>query len=377
MNAVNMETQADWNAIAHTLGARFAERADAHDADGSFVHDNYRELAEHEAFSMAIPTQLGGGGASYAQFADFIRVLGRHCGSTALAYSMHAHLVAATVWKWNHDKPSEPLLRKVAGQQAVLLSTGATDWIDSNGTMERVEGGYRLNARKVFGSGGPGADIMIASSRYEDPENGPRVLHFPVSMKAEGVEIQSDWNTIGMRATGSNTVLLTDVFVPESAIALDRPSGEWHPAWAVALGVAPGLYMAAYVGIAEAATEAALRAVAGRPSDALRELAVGEMINHRTAAQLAWQSMVDNVDEYQFAPTLEIADAQLVRKTLCGRAVVAAVNAATEVAGGRSFYRSSLLERLRRDVLASSYHPLPEKRQQQFSGRVALGLPPV
>jgi alkylation response protein AidB-like acyl-CoA dehydrogenase len=67
----------------------------------------------------------------------------------------------------------------------------------------------------------------------------------------------------------------------------------------------------------------------------------------------------------------------LVRKTLCGRAVLGAVQAAIDVAGARSFYRTSILDRLHRDIRASSYHRLPESRQQQFTGRVALGQDPV
>jgi alkylation response protein AidB-like acyl-CoA dehydrogenase len=303
--------------------------------------------------------------------------LAKGCGSTGLALSMHMHLVAANVWKWNHDKPSEPLLRRVASERLVLLSTGATDWINSNGRMQKVDGGFRLTGRKVFGSGGPAADLMLTSARYEHPEKGPEVLHFPVSMKAEGVEIGNDWDTFGMRATGSNTVTLTDVFVPDSAIGLARPSNQWHPAWGVALGVAPAIYMSPYVGVAEAAVEEALRLASSREHDALTHLAIGEMINQLTAAQLAWRGMIELANEYDFAPTLVNANAQLVRKTLCSRAVQAAVGAAIEVGGARTFYKAALLERLRRDIQASTYHPLPDRKQQHFTGRVAMGLSPV
>jgi hypothetical protein len=45
--------------------------------------------------------------------------------------------------------------------------------------------------------------------------------------------------------------------------------------------------------------------------------------------------------------------------------------------GGSSFYRSVGLERLFRDVQGGLYHPLHEKRQHLFTGRMALGLEPV
>ncbi|MCO4764587.1 MAG: acyl-CoA/acyl-ACP dehydrogenase [Myxococcales bacterium] len=377
MNSITPIQSFDWLTTALSLASEFSERAATHDKDGSFVEANYAQLKQHGFFSMAVPSQLGGGGATYAETCDALRILGAGCGSTALSLSMHTHLIAATVWKWNHDMPSEPLLRKVADNQAVLLSTGATDWINSNGTMVKVEGGYRLNATKVFGSGGPKADVMVASSRYDDPDEGPSVLHFPVPMSAPGVSIGEDWDTLGMRGTGSNTVTLTDVFVPDAAIALRRPSAQWHAAWGVALGVAPALYMAPYIGVAEAAAAEAVRMAAFRKDDALVQLAVGEMLNQLTAAQLAWRSMVERVNEYNFAPTLDNANAQLVRKTLCARAAIAAVQGAIEVGGARAYYKTSVLERLSRDIRASTYHPLPERRQQQFSGRHALGVSPV
>jgi acyl-CoA dehydrogenase len=57
-----------------------------------------------------------------------------------------------------------------------------------------------------------------------------------------------------------------------------------------------------------------------------------------------------------------------------GQAVARTVDKALEVAGGGSFFRSAHLERHFRDVQASRFHPMPEKAQLRFSGRLALGL---
>ena len=53
-------------------------------------------------------------------------------------------------------QPTAPLLSKVAEAERVLVSTGAADWLDSTGSAERVEGGYRVSAQKRFASGSPG-----------------------------------------------------------------------------------------------------------------------------------------------------------------------------------------------------------------------------
>jgi alkylation response protein AidB-like acyl-CoA dehydrogenase len=374
---MHTDTEVDWVERARTLGPALASAARAHDRDGSFVHEAYALLQEHRFFSLAVPRELGGGGASFETLCETIREVARHCASTALALSMHSHLVAATVWKHLRGQPGEQLLRKVASEQAVLLSTGASDWVDSNGSMRKVDGGYRVSARKIFGSGGPVASIIIASARWEDAPEGPQVLHFPVPTSADGVRLLDDWDTLGMRGTGSSTVVLEDVFVPEEAIALRRPAGQWHPAWSVVMTVAPPIYMAPYVGIAEAAAAEALR-LATRKGDAphLPYLA-GELTGSLHVARVLWRDMVKNAAEYAFAPEVARADRALVGKTEVARHAIATVHKAMELAGGQGFFRRHDLERMLRDVEAAPYHPLPEKRQHLFSGRLALGLDPI
>jgi alkylation response protein AidB-like acyl-CoA dehydrogenase len=85
----------------------------------------------------------------------FLRGLAGHCPATALALSMHQHLVAAAVANDRAGRPGRKLLDKVAGAEAILVSTGANDWLESNGTAERVEGGYKITAVKPFASGSP------------------------------------------------------------------------------------------------------------------------------------------------------------------------------------------------------------------------------
>jgi len=254
----------DWVALARELGPIFAARAAQHDQDDSFVADNYAELKAHRFFSAGVPADLGGGGASYGELCAMLRELARHCGSTALALSMHTHLIATTVWRRRQGQPVEPLLKRVAAEQLVLVSTGASDWLDSSGSAERVEGGFRVSGRKIFGSGSPMGDLLITSAPYVDPTDGPTVLHFPVPFRAEGVTVLDNWRAMGMRATGSGDVVLEGVFVPEGAVSLRRPRGVWHPFFSVIVAVALPVAMSVYVGVAEAPGGAPPRRPRGR-----------------------------------------------------------------------------------------------------------------
>lgn len=369
-----LSTDHGWTRIAADLQPVLRQHAARHDLDATFVTESWTALKQARMFSMVVPADLGGGGATIEELCESIRLLAHGCPSTALAFSMHSHLVAATTWRHLHGLPGEPLLRKVAAGELTLVSTGASDWIDANGEMIAVEGGFRVTGRKVFASGSAAGDILVTSARY-----GDRVLHFGVPFATEGVRVLNDWNTLGMRGTGSHTVFLEDVFVPTAAVSVDRAAGEWHKAWSVVATIAIPTLMSAYVGVAEAAAAEALEN-AHRNADAPHmPYLLGEMENHLTACRLAWEDGVRRIEGFDVDPTPETANASFIRKTLCAEAAVATVEKALEVSGGRGFFRTDgrLLEQLVRDVRGAAYHPLPAKRQQMLTGRLALGLPPV
>ena len=364
----------DWIAIARQLGQDFGERASTYDKEGSFVQENYADLRDYMLFSAGIPSELGGGGASHQEICGIIREIGRHCGSTGLAYAMHSHPVALNVLKYRKgDAKAKAALLKIATNELIIAGTGANDWLTSNGEAVEAGGGYLVNAHKRFVSGGPGADLFVTSALFNNA-NGQEVLHFAIPFKTDGVSIQSNWDTHGMRGTGSNDVILRNVFVPAAAIAARRPAGVWHPMWDMILPVALPMIVSCYVGLAESAVELSLASAKGKPHLAP---VVGEMKNELAIAQLAVGDMVQIVDNYAFAPDMENTDAILTRKSIAARAVKTSVNLAANIIGGPGFFRSHPFERIVRDIRAIQFHPLPEKHQQLFSGRIALGLDPL
>jgi alkylation response protein AidB-like acyl-CoA dehydrogenase len=354
------------------LGPAFADRAAANDIEGRFVAENYAELKRNKLFSAGVPSELGGGGTSYAALCHGIRELAHACSSTALSLSMHTHLLAAAVWRHRHGQPAEALLRKIAASELVLVSTGAGDWIDSVGRAERAPGGYRINAVKRFCSGAPAGDLMVTSAPFEN-----EVLHFAVPMSAAGVILRDDWDTLGMRGTGSCSVELKDVFVAEEAITMRRPGGQWHPSWNVICNIAPPVYMAAYVGTAERAAVIAKEHARARTPDPIGLQALGALESSLALTRIVFREMIQDVNEYDFAPSAERASDMLVRKTLATNAAIATVQNAVEVVGGSALFRRSGLERMLRDIQGAPFHPLPEKKQLAFTARVALGLSPV
>ncbi|HAP00206.1 MAG TPA: acyl-CoA dehydrogenase [Fibrobacteres bacterium] len=368
-----MSTMTNWIDVARELGPLFAERASVHDAEDMFVAENYAMLKERGFFAAGVPQELGGGGASHADLCAIVQEIARHCGSTALAFSMHTHNVATQVLSWCvANKAPEGLLRRVAAENLVIATSGGSDWLQGSGKLEKVEGGFRMKGRKIFSSGIPAANIFTTTGIYDDPENGPTVCHFPVPLPSEGFKILDTWRVLGMRGTGSTDVEL-DVFIPDSAMGgLKRTPGKWHPfLHLVALSALPIVY-SAYLGIAESAREIALGMARKKKDDPSMPYLVGEMDNLLITAQVVHASMVEMVKTAKPGP--DATSAMGARRTILGQTLVRAVEKALEVGGGAAFYRSAPLERLFRDIQASRFHVIQEKAQLRLSGRLALGL---
>jgi alkylation response protein AidB-like acyl-CoA dehydrogenase len=128
-----------------------------------------------------------------------------------------------------------------------------------------------------------------------------------------------------------------------------------------------------YLGIAEAARDIAVARTKSRPADDALCLMVGEMENELAGARLAHADMLAATAEANPGP--ETTNRVMTGRTLVARSVLRTAEKAMEIAGGASLYCDVGLERLFRDIQGARFHPLSEKPQQLYAGRMALGLP--
>lgn len=361
--------------IARKLGTTFAQRAnDERTNEDTFVAENFAALKASGLVEAGVPVELGGGGATIDELADMLRILGYHCGSTGLAFAMHTHQVAIPAWRWTHQKVAavEPLLKRIAAEKILLLSSGGSDWIAGSGRAEKVEGGYRINARKVFSSGAPTGDLLMTSAVLE-AESGPTVLHFGVPMNSPKVKVLDTWRTLGMRSTGSHDIEIDGHVVPDAGVALQRKAGEWHPLFQIIATIAFPLIYSVYLGVAENARDIAIGMAKKRTSRSDVVDLAGRMETELAGARMAHASMLDAV--HVNAPSAATVNQVMIGKNLMTRHAIAAVELAMELGGGASFYRAAGLERRFRDIQAARFHPLQAGPQAQFAGAMALGMP--
>lgn len=361
--------------IARTLGPVFARRAEERTDEDAFVAENFADMKTAGLVEAGVPAELGGGGADPDELAAMLRTLAYHCGSTALAFAMHTHGVAVPAWRWKHQKLAamEPLLKRIASERILLLSSGGSDWIGGSGKAEKVEGGYRITARKVFTSGAPTGNLLMSTAVLEQEGEPAKVLHFGIPMNSPNVKVMDNWRTLGMRGTGSHDVMIDGHVVPDAAVALQRKAGEWHPLFQIIATTAFPLVYSVYLGVAESARDIAIGIAKKKgPGKHTIDLA-GRMDTELAGARLAVESMLAAIRLN--APSAASVNQVMIGKQLATRHAIAAVELAMEVAGGAGFYRASGLERRFRDIQGARYHPLQSGPQAEYAGAMAFGLP--
>jgi alkylation response protein AidB-like acyl-CoA dehydrogenase len=363
--------------LAAELGRRFDQYAVPHDRDGTFVEEAFAVLRDAGYLALAVPTELGGMGATIGQVAMAQAEMARYDASAALAVSMHLHITLFGAWRYRREMPgAEGLLRRVADERIVLVSTGGADFTRPNGIATRVDGGYRLNGRKIFCSQVPVGDVFSTLFTYEDPEAGRRVLSVGVPVKSEGVEVLNNWDTLGMRGTGSHDVVMTDVFVPDAAVSAARPWGTLDPPLMIIVQNAMPVVAAVYMGVAERARDRAVELVTGTPKaeDPIVQRLVG-LADYKI--RVARWSLLGAIAEIGVDPQPEVERvvAVLQAKRVIAQESVSACDVAMEIAGGASYFRKLGIEQAVRDVRGVQFHPLTPELTLVHAGKVALGIP--
>jgi alkylation response protein AidB-like acyl-CoA dehydrogenase len=360
--------------VAMKLRDEFDSRAAEADLSGTIQTENFEQMADSGYLRGPVPVELGGLGAQLVETAQAQRALGWACGSTALTVNMHLFQVGAAADGFRASGANEAPLRRVVEDAIVLGSTAAEavvagEW-DTPTTATSDGDDLILAGRKFFFSGSHVADVVRVNAR--DVETG-EILVVAVPMRTPGVSIVDTWDTMGMRSTASNDLILDDVRVPKSAVGVCLPPDgpAWHPGFAGVISWFLSGVTGVYLGIADRAREAAYQAIGSGSNSLHRDQALTDaMVGELEIAHLIAASSF----EYGVARVAEVVDpieaiaVAIAMKEASTNASASVVDRASQLAGGRSFHRRSILERLVRDMRAARYHPPSAPVAQQMIG---------
>ncbi len=339
-----------------------------------------QELLTSGLIRIGIPDRFGGTGLDIDTAFAVSWELGRGCGSTAWCYAVWT----AHNW-WIGHFPERCQEEYFATGPDTLLSSGLNP---SNGTVDRVSGGFRVSGRWAFSSGCDAASwVMVGCAASSDDRLW---LLLP---RAE-CDIVDTWFAAGLRGSGSKDVIVRDVFVPghrtinpNRAGDDDRTGWDLHKRasygvplkvlieWAVA---APIIGMAQGV-VDEFTSRARCGTGPSRPSNSVPlQLRLAEASAEvDTARMLHCANVREILDRGSQGRSFSLLDrARYLRDasftvSLC----VQAVNRLYEASGARAIMDSEPIQRLHRDVHAASHHAALswDAAAEQF-GRRALGL---
>jgi acyl-CoA dehydrogenase len=363
--------------LARQLGAEIAAYTAGHDRDGTFVEESFAVLREAGYLALAVPTELGGMGATIGQVAAAQAELARHCASTALAVTMHLHITLFATWRYRRDMPgAEAMLRRVVDDRIILVSTGGSDFTRPNGTAEKVEGGYRVTGRKIFASQVPVGDVFSTMFTFEDPEQGRRVLSMGIPVGSEGITVLDTWDAMGMRGTGSHDVEMTDVFVSDAQVMSSRPWGVLDPPLMAIVANAMPPITAVYLGVAEGARDRAFERIRNtdKALDPLIQRLAGEIDYKTRVARWALFSAIAEIGDDP-EPSMDNVVRAMQAKRVVAEESVAACDLVMQLVGGAAYYRGAGFEQAVRDVRGVQFHPFTPELTLLHAGKVALGQP--
>lgn len=385
MDSVGAEMRAKVDAALAMIASN-AERAER---ERKVPTENVDALRDAGFFRALQPARYGGTPMGADEYTPAVVSIAQACASTAWASGLlaqHSHLIALM---------STELQDEVWADDPDALVSSSVAAI--NGCTEQP-GGVRLSGRWGWSSGCDHASWAILGFRRAVPElDGMLIPHFAVVPMAD-LAIIDDWHVAALRGTGSKTLELDDVFVPdhriESLLALvsggSRGFGE-HPGifhapftpWfslgfsAVSLGVSLrflDLYKErvktrtrAYTGTAEIASVPPML----RLAESHHQLAAV-----RATLEKDWQSMTSHAMESRL-PDPDTAVHWRANQSYATKMSIEALDRLWSASGGGGFYDDNEMQRLWRDSKMTGAHAYSDYDiARHRHGRQLLGLDP-
>jgi alkylation response protein AidB-like acyl-CoA dehydrogenase len=364
-------------AAAVSLAEGIADRAAAHDADGTFPEEDFRALHEAGLLGLRIDERHGGAGVDALTYARVLETVSAAAASTGLALNMHSS-ATALLGRIGSEDQCERWLRPVVEEGRAFASLTSEPnvslrHIEFATALRAVDGGYLLDGLKHFASlaGFAGSYLVFAGA------DASRAVAALVPADREGAEVVETWNATGMRATNSHSVRFTECFVPaEDVIEIDLDRD----------GNVTDLYLlgygAVFLGIAAAAHRTAVEYAKGKkfgPDEVTiaHYPAIQRNVAEMTVKLDAMRGLVERA-----ARQADDADprdrARLLLEAKWAGAVAArdVTDQALQVVGGAGYAKRMPLERYLRDARAGVVMPPNLDACLETIGMVELGVDP-
>ena len=352
---------------ARALIPRIAERAAAATAARQLPAETIAEYHEAGILRILQPKRFGGLQGRFSLFSRIVEELAYGCASSAWVYAVLAE------HQWIIAQYPEQAQIDVWGENPLAVASSS---LAPREAARRVPGGWRLSGHYPFSSGCDYAQWAIIGT-FLGEKGDPRSIAYLLVPLAEA-EIVDDWQVLGLLGTGSKSLVLHDVFVPEhrSVMVSDLfagtpPGASVHPDYPVLR--APRGFLVSYslppvaIALGRRALDIACAALARRVSRGVTKVAESEVvqmaIGEAAAAIDVATLLLHTGRDYS---TAEVSSGRRITEAEASRArrdmvyaqhqVGWALDRLCELDGARWVYDNDQLGAFRRDVMTILTH---------------------
>jgi butyryl-CoA dehydrogenase len=351
-------------ALLQTAVRQFAEetirpRAAAIDQSGEFPKDLFRQAGELGLAGVSVPPEYGGAGMDVVAYSIVIEEISRVCANMGVILSVNNSLVCDPIEKWGNEEQKKRFLLPLArgerlGCFALTEPDAGSDAANQKTRAVRDGDSYRISGQKVFITCGQAADLCVLFAMTDPGKKARGISAFVVDAETPGFDRSRHQVKLGVNASGTVEIFLTDVKVP-AANLLGQEGDGFKIAMATLDGGRIGIAAQA-VGIATEAFEAALsyskaRKAFGKPisdfqvirfylADMATELDAARLLTRRAAA--AKDRVKKDGGRYGF----EAAVAKLFAAEMAQRVTTRAL----QIHGGYGYTKEYPVERNFRDA---------------------------
>lgn len=373
--------------LSEELLQEIHERAPRYDKENAWPAEDYASLKEAGYLKAFVPKEYGGFGLTLKEIAQEQTRLAMAAPGTALGVNMHQIIVGLGKHMVRFgNKKGEQILRDAA--EGKLLAFGISEPSNDRvlfGSISEArpqEGGaYHFYGKKVFLSMGKYCDKLVSFGQ-DNTGDSPLSVFAYLTPDQETFIVKDDWDTMGMRATQSNSVELKGIFAAEEQILTKvAPGPSFDPVVFGIFAYFEILLAATYFGIGKRALEIGVETVKTRHS-------VSNDAPYANDKNIRWRIaeaaiMLDGIQPQinELSDTLEASTEYsfiwLPRlSSIKNRSVEVSKKAVEEIvraSGGSSYFNRTELSRLYRDVLAGLFQPSDQESLHDAWANILLG----